>query len=61
METMHNQELHNMCSAPTIFRIFKLRRIRWARHVVTMGTNRNACRVLVGKARRKENTTKTYV
>jgi hypothetical protein len=49
-----------MCSSPNINRIFKLRRMRWAGHVASMGTYRNACRVLIRKARRKEIARKTY-
>jgi hypothetical protein len=44
-------------------KMVKSRRIRWAGHVARMGENRNAYRLLVGTARRKETTgkTKTYV
>jgi hypothetical protein len=31
---LHNEELHNLYSSPSIIRIIKLRRMRWARHVV---------------------------
>jgi exonuclease III len=40
-------KLHN--SSPSIIRIIKSRRMRWAGHVVRMGENRNAYRLLVGK------------
>jgi hypothetical protein len=30
---LHNEELHNLYSSPSIIRIIKLRRIRLARHV----------------------------
>jgi hypothetical protein len=30
---LHNEELHNLYSLPTIMRIIKLRRMRWAGHV----------------------------
>jgi hypothetical protein len=46
---LHNEELHNLCSSPSIIRIIKSRRMRWAGHVVCMGAKGNACRVLVGK------------
>jgi hypothetical protein len=36
-------------SSPSIIRIIKLRRMRWAEHVAQMGENRNVYRLLVGK------------
>jgi hypothetical protein len=30
---MHNEELHNMYSSPSIIRMMKSRRMRWAEHV----------------------------
>jgi hypothetical protein len=30
---MHNGELHNLYSSPSIMRIIKSRRMRWAEHV----------------------------
>jgi hypothetical protein len=44
---LHNEELHY--SSPSIIRIIKSRRIRWAGHVARMGEKRNAYRLLVGK------------
>jgi hypothetical protein len=46
---LHNEEFHNLYSSPSIIRIIKSRRMRWAGHVVRMGEERNACRTLVGK------------
>jgi hypothetical protein len=46
---LHNEELRDFYSSPYIFRMIKLRRIRWARHVAQMGEKRNAYRLLVGK------------
>jgi hypothetical protein len=34
---MHNEELHNLYSSPSIIRIIKLRRMRCAGHVTRMG------------------------
>jgi hypothetical protein len=34
---LHNEELHNLCSSPSIIRIIKLRRMRRAGHVAGMG------------------------
>jgi hypothetical protein len=46
---LHNEELHDLYSSPSIIRIIKSRRVRWAGHVGRMGEKRNACRLLVGK------------
>jgi hypothetical protein len=46
---LHNEELHDLYSSPSIIRIIKSRRMRWAGHVARMGEKRNAYRLLVGK------------
>jgi hypothetical protein len=46
---LHNEELHDLYSSPSIVRIIKVRRMRWAAHVTRMGEKRNAYRLLVGK------------
>jgi hypothetical protein len=46
---LHNEELHNLHSSPSIIRIIKSRRMRWAGHVARMGEKRNVYRLLVGK------------
>jgi hypothetical protein len=33
---LHNEELHNLYSSPSIIRIIKLRRMRWVGHVARM-------------------------
>jgi hypothetical protein len=50
---LHNEELHNLYSSPSIIRIIKSRRIRWAGHVARMGEKKNVYRLLVGKRERK--------
>jgi hypothetical protein len=50
MEKLHNEELHDLYSSPSIIRIIKARRMRWAGHVARMGEKRNAYRLLVGKS-----------
>jgi hypothetical protein len=40
--TLHNEELHNLYSSPSIIRIIKSRKMRWAGHVARMGERRNA-------------------
>jgi hypothetical protein len=50
---LHNEELHNLYSSPTIIRIVKLRMMRWMGNVARMGEKRNVYRLLVGKPERK--------
>jgi hypothetical protein len=47
---LHNEELYNLYSLPSIIRIIKSRRMRWAGHVARMGAKRNVYRLLVGKS-----------
>jgi hypothetical protein len=46
---LHNEKLHNLYSSPNIIRLKKLRRMRWAVHVVCIKKKRNANKFLVGK------------
>jgi hypothetical protein len=46
---LHNEELRDLFSAPSIIRMIKSRRMRWAGHVARMGEKKNAYRLLVGK------------
>jgi hypothetical protein len=46
---LHNEELHNLYSSPSIIRIIKSRRMRWAGHVARIGEKKNVYRLLVGK------------
>jgi hypothetical protein len=46
---LYDEELHNLYSLPSIIRIIKSRRMRWAGHVAQMGEKRNLYRLLVGK------------
>jgi hypothetical protein len=48
---LHNEELHDLYSSPSIIRIIKAMRMRCTRHVAQMGEKRNA--------RGKEATRKT--
>ena len=44
---IHNEELNDLYSSPTIVRVIKVRRMRWAGHVTRMGEKRGVFRVLV--------------
>jgi hypothetical protein len=50
---LHNKELHDLYSSPSIIRIIKSRRTRWAGHGARMGEKRNAYRLLMGKPKGK--------
>jgi hypothetical protein len=41
--------VYNLNSSPSIIRMMKSRRIRWAGHIARMGAKRNAYGILVGK------------
>jgi hypothetical protein len=43
---LHNEEFQDLYSSPSIIRIMKARRMRWAGHVARMGEKRNAYRLL---------------
>jgi hypothetical protein len=44
-----NEELRDFCSSPSIIRIIKSGKMRWAGHIARMGGKMNAYRLLVGK------------
>jgi hypothetical protein len=49
---LHNEELHNLCYSPSIIRMSKSRRMRWAGHVAQTG--RRGMRIkLIGRLRRR--------
>jgi hypothetical protein len=50
---LHNKELHDLYSSPSIIRVIKSRRMRWAGHVAH-GEKWNAYRSLVGKPEGKK-------
>jgi hypothetical protein len=41
------EELHNLASSPSVIRVIKSRRMRWAGHAARMGAKRNAYRILM--------------
>jgi hypothetical protein len=52
---LHNEELRDLYSSPSIIRIIKSRMIRYVGHVERMGKNRNAYRLLMGKPEGKRS------
>jgi hypothetical protein len=43
---LHNEELHRFYSSPSVIRMIKSRRMRWAGYVVRVGEKRNAYKIL---------------
>jgi len=50
---LHNEELNDLYLLPSIVRVIKSRRMRWAEHVARMGERRGVRRVLVGNPEEK--------
>jgi hypothetical protein len=46
---LHNEELHNLYSSPSIIRMIKSRRMKWTELAVHVREKRNAYMVLVGR------------
>jgi hypothetical protein len=46
---LHNEELHGLYSSPSIVRVIKARRMRWAGYVGRRGEVRGAYNILVGR------------
>ena len=46
---LHNEELKDLYSSPSIVQVVKSRRMRWAGHVARMGEERVVHKLLVGK------------
>jgi hypothetical protein len=51
---LHNEELRDLYSSPSIIRKIKSRRMRRAGHLARMGEKRNTYRLLVGKPEGKK-------
>jgi hypothetical protein len=52
---LHNKELHDLYSSPSIIRLIKSRRMRWAGYVARMVENKNAYRLLVGNQTERDH------
>ena len=50
---LHKEELSDLYSSPSIIRVIKSKRMKWAGLVVPMGESRGVCRVLVGRHKGK--------
>jgi len=47
---LHNEELYDMCSSPSIIWVIRSRRMRWAEHVARVGDRIGAYKVLIGRS-----------
>jgi hypothetical protein len=52
---LHNEELHGLYSSPSITKVMKARRMRWAGHVARMGEVSGAYNILVGRPEGRNN------
>jgi hypothetical protein len=52
---LHNEKLRDLHSLPSIIRMTKSRRMRWAEHVAQMREKRNMYKLLVGKPEGKRS------
>jgi hypothetical protein len=52
---VHNEELNDLYSSPTVVRVMKLRRRSWVGHIAQMGEGRSVYRVSVGKPEGKRS------
>jgi hypothetical protein len=49
LRRLHNKELNDLYSSPTVVRVIKSRRMRWSGHVARMGERRGVYGILVGR------------
>jgi hypothetical protein len=50
---LHNEELHNLYSSPSIMRMVRSRGMRWAEHVAGIWERINTYRLMVGNPERE--------
>jgi hypothetical protein len=50
-----NEELRDLYSSPSIIRIIKSRKMRWAGHAARMGKKKNVCTLFVGNPKGKRS------
>jgi hypothetical protein len=52
---LHNEELRDLYSSPSIIRMIKSRKMRWADHVARIGAKGNAYRLLLEISQRERD------
>jgi hypothetical protein len=53
---LHNEELNDLYSSPTIVRVIRSRRMGWTGHVARMGAGKRLVQGFVGQIRRERAT-----
>jgi hypothetical protein len=56
---LHNEELHDLYSSPSIIRMIKSKRMRWVGHVARIWERKNAYRLLIGEPEGKRQLRKS--
>jgi hypothetical protein len=49
LRRLHNDKLHNLYSSPSIIRMIKSMKMRWAEHLAQMGRRGSAYKILMEK------------
>jgi hypothetical protein len=57
---LHNEELHNLYCSPSVIRMIKSKRMRWAAYIARMRKKRNEYSDFAWNIRRKETTMKKH-
>jgi hypothetical protein len=52
---LHNEELCNLYTSPSIIRVIKLKGMRWTRHAARMEEMKNVYNILVGEPKEKRS------
>jgi hypothetical protein len=52
---LHNEELRDLYSSPSIIIMIKSKRMRWAGHVVRVMKKRNAYKIFMGRHKEKDH------
>jgi len=55
LRKLHNEELNDLYSSPSIVRVIKSRRMRWAGHVASMGERKGVYRVWWGNLNERDH------
>jgi hypothetical protein len=57
---MRNEEIHELHTSPSIIKLIKSRKVRWAGHMAQTGENINSYSPFIGKSKGKGTTRDTW-